>query len=535
MPAATPATSPAATPTPVAQPATAVTYLRVSTKEQAEKGGSDEGFSIPAQREANQRKAHELGAQVVAEFVDAGESARSADRPELQRLLGYTATHQVTYCIVHKIDRLARSRVDDVEIHRALVSAGVTLVSATENIDETPSGMLLHGIMSTIAEFYSRNLAAEVVKGMDQKVAQGGTPTRSPIGYLNVQRRDEQGRQVRTVEIDPERAPHIRFAFHTYAAGDVSVVELLRILTARGLTSVPSPSRPARPIGRSTLYKLLTNPYYVGRVRYRGAEHPGSHEPLALAETWHKVQSLLAARGADSTRHVTHDHYLKGTLYCGTCRSRMLLDFATNRQGTTYAYFICAGRAQKRTDCKRRAVPVGVAEDLVEDCYAQVRITEDAYRQLAERIGRAFDERAATRSEELADLTRNRARLETESEKLLAAHFADAIDLPTLKKHQDRIRIGLSDIDTRLATHHEEYATSRAHLNRALRLLADCHRLYRDSPPELRRLANQAFFERICITDDEQIKATLAEPFSELAEVRSSRKKPKVPLEGLEP
>jgi len=62
----------------------AVSYLRVSTREQAERGGTEEGFSIPAQREANARKADELGARVVREFVDAGESARSADRDGLQ-------------------------------------------------------------------------------------------------------------------------------------------------------------------------------------------------------------------------------------------------------------------------------------------------------------------------------------------------------------------------------------------------------------------------------------------------------------------
>lgn len=74
---------------------TAVTYQRVSTKEQASKGGRDEGFSIPAQREANTRKAAALEARIVAEFVDGGESARSADRPDLKRMLDYVASHQV--------------------------------------------------------------------------------------------------------------------------------------------------------------------------------------------------------------------------------------------------------------------------------------------------------------------------------------------------------------------------------------------------------------------------------------------------------
>src|SRR5205823_1912115 len=146
-----------------------VLYLRVSTKAQATHGGEAEGFSIPAQRDACRRKAAALGAEIVEEFVDRGESARSSRRPELQRMLAYVADNAVKFAIVHKVDRLARNRVDDVEINVALTRAGVTLVSCSENIDETPSGMLLHGIMSSIAEFYSRNLANEVNKGLIQK------------------------------------------------------------------------------------------------------------------------------------------------------------------------------------------------------------------------------------------------------------------------------------------------------------------------------------------------------------------------------
>ncbi|MBD4579430.1 recombinase family protein, partial [Xanthomonas citri pv. citri] len=67
----------------------AVSYLRVSTKEQAERGGRAEGFSIPAQREANLRKARDLNAVITEEFIDAGESARKADRPELMRMIEY--------------------------------------------------------------------------------------------------------------------------------------------------------------------------------------------------------------------------------------------------------------------------------------------------------------------------------------------------------------------------------------------------------------------------------------------------------------
>jgi DNA invertase Pin-like site-specific DNA recombinase len=127
--------------------ATAVIYVRVSTKEQAERDGDPEGYSIPAQREACKRKATSLGAVVLDEFVDRGESARTADRPELQRMLEFVRENPVSYVIVHKIDRLARNRADDVAINLSIKQAGVQLVSVTENIDETPSGILLEPLL----------------------------------------------------------------------------------------------------------------------------------------------------------------------------------------------------------------------------------------------------------------------------------------------------------------------------------------------------------------------------------------------------
>lgn len=505
----------------------AVSYLRVSTREQAERGGTDEGFSIPAQREANARKADELGARVVREFIDAGESARSADRDGLQDMLAFIAASRVRFCLVHKLDRLARNRADDVKIHEALINAGVTLVSATESIDQTPSGMLVHGIMSSIAEFYSRNLATEVTKGLTQKVAQGGTPGRAPIGYLNVRQADDQGREIRTVEVDPERAPLIAWAFEQYAGGETSVTALLRDLTAHGLLSVPSPKRPSRPLGKNALYRVLTNPYYAGVIRYKGALHPGAHEPIVEPALFDQVQSLLKARNAHATRHVQHAHHLKGLLHCGTCGSRMLLDFAANPRGTTYAYFVCSGRASKRTTCTRRAAPVQVAERLVADSYANITISEDDYRHLASEVDAAFDKRTAGRSQEIADLMANRARLKGESDKLLAAHFADAIDLPTLKRHQDRIRAGLTNIEHRLREHNEQHVGGRAFLHDSLRLLTDAHRAYANSDDGSRRLANQAFYTRLEITEDEQLRPRLAEPFATIVSQTAGGKEAK--------
>jgi DNA invertase Pin-like site-specific DNA recombinase len=242
----------------------AVSYLRVSTKDQASRGGLAEGLSIPAQRGAIAAKASAIGAEIVMEFADAGESGRSADRPQLQEMLCYLRNNHVDVVIVHKIDRLARNRADDVTINLAIRQAGAQLVSVTENVDETPQGQLIHGIFSAVADFYSANLAQEVLKGMEQKVRSGGAIGRAPVGYINI-RTTINGREARQVAIDPERADHVRWAFDTYATNpDMTLSRLTDLLQDRGLTLRATANQPERPLQRSHVHRLLVNRFFVG-------------------------------------------------------------------------------------------------------------------------------------------------------------------------------------------------------------------------------------------------------------------------------
>ncbi len=492
----------------------AVSYLRVSTKEQAERGGRDEGFSIPAQREANLRKARELDAIITEEFVDAGESARKADRPDLMRMIEYVKTHPVAYCIVHKVDRLARNRADDVAIHLALKEAGVMLVSATENIDETPSGMLLHGIMSTIAEFYSRNLANEVAKGMNQKALTGGTNGKAPIGYLNVRKRDELGREMRVVEPDPDRAALVKWAFEAYATGNYSTITLHEELIDRGLTSVPTPKRPSKAPALSTIQKMLTNPYYKGQVSFRGATYDGLHEPLVATEVWYRVQAVLTAHQTSGEKTQAHDHYLKGSIFCGECGSRLILSNARSSQGVIYPYFLCAGRHSKRTNCERKAMFVPDIEAAVEDYYRNVQIPEHIITALRELITAEFDRLHATARQERHAYTDERDTLRDERAKLLQAHYAGAVPLDLLATEQDRIARRIAFLDAQINAGDIEYDQAKAHLDDRLALAGDCHAIYMSIDDSLRRLANQAFFDKLVVMPDDTVDGEAGEPFN---------------------
>ena len=493
---------------------TAVTYQRVSTKEQATKGVRDEGFSIPAQREANLRKARELDSIIVEEFVDAGESARKADRPELLRMIEYVKANQIAYCIVHKIDRLARNRADDVMIHLALKEAGVILVSATENIDETPSGMLVHGIMSTIAEFYSRNLANEVSKGMTQKAQTGGTNGKAPIGYLNVTKRDELGREMRVVEPDPDRAALVKWAFEAYATGNYSTITLREELIDRGLTTVATPKRPAKAPALSTIHRMLTNPYYKGQVSFKGASYDGLHEPLVAREVWYRVQALLSAHQVSGEKTQAHDHYLKGTVYCGECGSRLTLTNARSRRNMIYPYFICAGRHSKRTNCERKAMYVPDIEAAVEEFYRTIEIPEHIVTALRELIVAEFDRLHETSRRDRGTYLAERNDLNDRRKKLLDAHLDGAVPVDLLKEEQDKIARRLAFLDAQINAGDIEYDQAKAHLDDCLRLAGDCYKLYMSIDDPLRRIANQAFFDKLYVQTDDQINGQPGEPFN---------------------
>ena len=500
-------------------PKFAVSYLRVSTRGQAERGGgADEGFSIPAQREANKRKALSMGVIVGKEFVDRGASAKSADRPELQKMLEYVKENadRVDYVIVHKVDRLARNRGDDIDIMRTLRECGVQLVSASESIDDTPAGMLLHGIMSSIAEFYSQNLANEVKKGMGEKVKSGGTPTRAPLGYLNIRRMDDKGREERTVVLDEERAPLIKLAFEEYATGNWTVNDLAEHLAACGLTTRATPRIPSVPVDKRVLNTVLVNPYYKGVVTYKGVEYAGNHPALVATDVWQQVQDVLASH-VNGERTREHPHFLKGSLYCRQCGSRMIVTYAKARSGVRYPYFICAGRHSKREkDCKQKAVLIDEVERQVEQIYDRYSLSPELRKYLEKYLQTNIKAEQEKYEAELGGLRREKDKLERKRKKLLEAHYNDAIPLDLMKSEQQKIAKQLLAIEHQMKIYGQIFAGVSESISKALELIEDCGLTYRLVDDRYKKMLNQAIFSKLWVGEDGNVTAEFREPFNML-------------------
>ncbi len=156
--------------------------------------------------------------------------------------------------------------------------SGSKLEPTLERVDDSPSGLLLYAVMAGVNAYRSRSDAEKVRMGLRRKHEAGGTPGVAPLGFLNVIE-TVAGRTVRSVAVDPKRAPLIQTAFDAYASGEFTISGLTDLLEDLGLRTVPRGTRLERPVSRSYVHKM---PYYVVAGGY--ADRDGEPALLTLME-----------------------------------------------------------------------------------------------------------------------------------------------------------------------------------------------------------------------------------------------------------
>jgi len=188
----------------------AVIYARVSTKEQTE------NLSLPTQLKACEEYCERQGFHVLARFREEGESAKTADRRELQKLLQFCRKNKgaVQFVVVFNLTRFAREKYDHFALRAHFKSLGISLRAATEPIDETSTGKLMEGVLAAFAQF-DNDVRSERTRGRMKAALELGRWTfLAPLGYLNAHRTNG-----RSLIPDPERAPLVRRAFQNFATG----------------------------------------------------------------------------------------------------------------------------------------------------------------------------------------------------------------------------------------------------------------------------------------------------------------------------
>ena len=250
----------------------AVIYARYSSHGQTEQ-------SIEGQLHDNYRWAEQNGMTVVAEYIDRALTGTKDQRPDFLRMIDDAANKHFEYVIVWKLDRFARNRYDSAIYKSKLKKCGVKVVSAMENITDSPEGIILEGLLESMAEYYSANLSENTIRGKRETAAKGywngGHP---PLGYKVVDRK--------LVE-DEKTAPIVRYVFEQYAKGQ-SKAKVIQHLSSKGIKSVTGGE-----LTYSCLNTVLRNQTYIGKPTYNGEVIEGLAEPLLSEDLFWKVQEQI--------------------------------------------------------------------------------------------------------------------------------------------------------------------------------------------------------------------------------------------------
>ncbi|MGV9825380.1 recombinase family protein [Gordonia sp. NPDC003429] len=148
---------------------------------------------------------------------------------------------------------------------------------------------------------------------------------------------------MKTVVIGPERGHWVTWMFERYATGEWTAGMIKDEFDKRGVTTVTRPNRPSRPIAHSHITSMLQNRYYTGAVSSKVSSTPAATQPSSAKRS--SLRSSGSARPATrAARSRVHNHYLKGSVYCGQCGEPLTFEKTRNRVGTVYDYFYCLGR-----------------------------------------------------------------------------------------------------------------------------------------------------------------------------------------------
>ena len=366
----------------------AAIYARYSSDNQREE-------SIEAQVLAIKEYCNREGIKVVSTYVDEARSATTDDRPEFLRMIKDSQAGLWNLVIVHKLDRFARNRYDSAFYKRELRRAGVRLVSVTEQLDGSPESIILESVLEGMAEYYSRNLAREVMKGMKVNARKakfcGGTP---PLGYDIV-----DGNYV----INETEAPWVRLIFDMYTAGR-TYKQIIDALNERG-----AKTKRNRPFGKNSIHSILKNERYSGVYIYnKGTKKRHNIEKkdvikvedgipaITSLDTWKKAQARLKSRrqGANSAKRT---FLLTGHVVCGRCGGAMTGN-SYMAKGKEYSYYRCA-RKKRNFQCDMPDVPQDALENLVLKSLSQIVFNET----LMDRIANLVNEYAETQNQGQAE------------------------------------------------------------------------------------------------------------------------------------
>ena len=260
----------------------AVIYCRVSTKEQVE-----EGNSLVTQERNCREYAAKNNYTIIQVFIERGESAKTAERTELQNLFKFCALkkNEINAVISYKIDRISRNTDDYSQIRILLKRYGVEIKSTSEHFEDNPAGRFMENIIANVAQFDNDVRTERWVGGLKQAVLEGRYVWPSPVGYSNTKINGKANL------IQNEKSVLVKQAFEE-AAKEINSINEIRIKMAQlGLAQ-----KDGRPLAKSLFYRILNNEIYTGWICKFGEKVKGCFEPVISEELFKQVQRRINSK-----------------------------------------------------------------------------------------------------------------------------------------------------------------------------------------------------------------------------------------------
>ncbi len=299
----------------------AVIYARYSSDSQREE-------SIEGQIRECTEYAMKNDITILGSYIDRALSARTADRPEFQRMIADSEKRLFDGVIVWKLDRFSRDRYDSAHYKHILKKNGVKVVSAKENISDGPEGIILESMLEGYAEYYSAELSVKIQRGQKENAMKcknnGGN---IPLGYY-------VDKSTGILAVNETEAPIVREIFAMYDEGK-KITEIMNYLNDKGIRTQNGKLFTNGGIGR-----ILQNRKYIGEYKYDTTIIPDGIPAIVDKDMLERVQRRMAVNKKAPARSKADVEYILTTkLFCGSCGCMMVGESGTSgTKGRKYHY-----------------------------------------------------------------------------------------------------------------------------------------------------------------------------------------------------
>lgn len=347
----------------------------------ARKSSEDEDrqiLSIGSQINELKEIARKRGVKIIG-TLEESKSAKAPGRLIFNQMITKIQSGEADGILCWKLDRLARNPVDGGQISWLLQTGIIKSIQTFEKEYLPTDNVLLMNVEFGMANQFIRDLSVNSKRGLRTKVEKGWAPLRAPLGYLN-------DRLTRTIIKDPERFDLVRKMWDLILVKNYSAWRISKIVAIDWKLTTPQRRKiGGKPITKSSIYRILTNPFYYGWFLYNGTLHEGNHEPMITKSQFWQVQALLREKGRP--RPKTHEFAFTGLVRCGECGSMITAEESTRVNKTNsnvrhYTYYRCT-KKNEEIKCSQSYIKLEDLEKYIDDYLATIELDKD-FVELAE-------------------------------------------------------------------------------------------------------------------------------------------------------